>query len=139
MTGELQIRFPNLPAVELVYKHSAAVRMLSEFLNQEFRKTQYYTRAHPCQCESRSSAVYKIVDHELEEWWQRELVQLPKKTRRLKAAMMIYGAWGIWKARNQCIFEHKRTTPAEVLQEIKMEVNCRKLACGGPVLPSDNV
>jgi hypothetical protein len=53
VTGELQIRFPNFLAVELVHKHSAAVRMLSEILNQELRKTKNYTRARPCQCESR--------------------------------------------------------------------------------------
>ena len=65
------------------------------------------------------------------EWWQKELAQLPKKVRRLKAAMMIYGAWNIWKARNRFIFDHKLATPGEVLQEIKSEVNCRKSACGG--------
>jgi hypothetical protein len=72
------------------------------------------------------------------DWWQKELVHLSKKARKLKAAMMIYGAWNIWKARNRRVFEQKTLTPAEVMQEIKMEVNCRKLACGGPELSSFN-
>ena len=41
----------------------------------------------------------KIID-----WWQKELAQLPKKTRRTKAAFMMYGAWNIWKERNRRIF-----------------------------------
>ena len=33
------------------------------------------------------------------------------------------------------IFESKGGTSAEVMYEIKMEVDTRKLACGGPELP----
>lgn len=33
---------------------------------------------------------------EVEGWWECGLAQLPKKTRRLKPAIMIYGAWNIW-------------------------------------------
>jgi len=30
------------------------------------------------------------------DWWEKELAQLPNKTRKLKAAMMmIYNAWNI--------------------------------------------
>ena len=73
------------------------------------------------------------------DWWEKELVHLPRKERRLKSAMMIYGAWNIWKARNRRVFDHKSLTPAEVMQEIKTEVNCRKMACGRPEIPSSNV
>ena len=73
------------------------------------------------------------------DWWEKELVHLPRKERRLKSAMMIYGAWNIWKVRNRLVFDHKSLTPAEVLQEIKTEVNCRKMACGRPEIPSSNV
>ena len=73
------------------------------------------------------------------DWWEKELVHFPRKERRLKASMMIYGAWNIWKARNRRVFDHKSLTPAEVMQEIKTEVNCRKMACGRPEIPSSNV
>ncbi|PVH37097.1 hypothetical protein PAHAL_6G245400 [Panicum hallii] len=72
---------------------------------------------------------------EIIDWCQKELAQLPKKTRRTKAAFMMYGAWNIWKERNLRIFENKQGTPADVLHEIKMEVEARRLACGGPELP----
>jgi len=75
---------------------------------------------------------------EVADWWERELAQLPKKARRLKAALMIYGAWNIWKARNRRIFEQRTMTPAEVVQGIKEETNCRKMACGSPELTSSN-
>ncbi|PUZ44751.1 hypothetical protein GQ55_8G144700 [Panicum hallii var. hallii] len=69
---------------------------------------------------------------EIVDWWQKELVQLPKKTRKLKAAMMMYCAWNLLKERNRRVFEQKIKNPAEVMQEIKLEVDTRKLACGGP-------
>jgi hypothetical protein len=71
---------------------------------------------------------------EIVDWWQKELVQLPKKTRRLKAAMMMYCAWNLWKERNRRVFGQKVKNPAEVMQEIKLKVDTRKLACGGPEL-----
>ena len=37
---------------------------------------------------------------QLMDWWEKALSQLPKKIRKLKASVMIYGAWNIWKARN---------------------------------------
>ena len=76
---------------------------------------------------------------EVKTWWEKELANLPKKNRRLKAAVMIYGAWNIWKARNKKIFEQKTLTPGEVLQEIKSEMLCRSVACGRPELSSFNV
>lgn len=74
---------------------------------------------------------------EVMEWWE-ELAHLSKKTRRLKAALMIYAAWNIWKARNKMVFEHKLMTSGEVSQEIKAEMQCRALACGKPELSSFN-
>ena len=68
------------------------------------------------------------------DWWEKELYQLPKKVRRLKAALMIYGAWNIWKARNKCVFEQRSSTPAQVVHDIKEEANCRTLAYGSPEL-----
>jgi len=65
-------------------------------------------------------------------WWQKELAHLPKKTRRTKAAFMMYSAWNIWKERNRRVFENKQGSPTDVLHEIKMEVQTRKMACGGP-------
>jgi len=56
-------------------------------------------------------------------------MQLPKKTRKLKAAMMMYCAWNLWKERNRCVFKQKTKNPAEVMHEIKLEVETRKLAC----------
>ena len=71
---------------------------------------------------------------EVVDWWQKELAHLPKKTRKTKAAMMMYGAWNIWKERNRRVFEQTQKTPAEVLHEIKLEVNTKRLACSGPEL-----
>jgi len=57
-----------------------------------------------------------------------------KKTRKIKAAMMMYCAWNLWKERNRRVFEQKIKSPAEEIQEIKHEVHTRKLACLGPEL-----
>ena len=70
-------------------------------------------------------------------WWQQELTGLPKKLRRTKAALLMYTAWNLWKERNQRIFEHNRAIATRVFQEIKAEILIRKLAVGGPVVPSD--
>ena len=50
---------------------------------------------------------------EIVDWWQKELAHLPKKTRRTKAAFMLYCAWNIWKERNRRIFEHNKVQPIE--------------------------
>jgi len=73
------------------------------------------------------------------EWWESELAHLPRKIRRQKAAIMIYAAWNIWKARNHRVFDNKDATPADVMQELKLEMNWRRLACGGDELPYNNV
>jgi len=72
---------------------------------------------------------------EIIDWWEKELAYLPAKKRRLKAALLMYCAWNIWKERNRRVFDQVQKTPAEVMQEIKAEVNTRKLACGGLELP----
>jgi hypothetical protein len=72
---------------------------------------------------------------EIIDWWQKELAHLPSKTRRIKAAMLMCCAWNSWKERNRRVFDQVQKTPAEVMQEIKSEVNTRKLVCGGPELP----
>ena len=77
---------------------------------------------------------WRIVD-----WWEKELKQLPKKIRKLKASVMIYGAWNIWKARNRRVFDHQVLTHVEVFQEVKSEMDCRRLACGGPEISFLNV
>jgi hypothetical protein len=59
---------------------------------------------------------------EIIDWWQKELAQLPPKTRRNKAALLMYCAWNIWKERNRRVFDQVSKTPAEVMQEIKAEV-----------------
>jgi len=46
----------------------------------------------------------------ISDWWEKELVQLSKKARRVKAAVMIYTAWNIWKERNQRVFDQKSIT-----------------------------
>jgi hypothetical protein len=40
----------------------------------------------------------------------------------------------LWKERNRSIFQQTMKTPAEVMQEIKLEINTRKWACSGPEL-----
>ena len=66
---------------------------------------------------------------------KKNLVHLPKKTRKVKAAFMIYTTWNIWKERNRRVFEQKVGSPVEVLHAIKMEINERRMACGKPELP----
>ena len=68
------------------------------------------------------------------DWWQNELAGLPKKQRRVKAALLMYTAWNLWKERNRRIFEHVNSDAVRVMQEIKAEVAVRRLACGGPEL-----
>ncbi|PVH35899.1 hypothetical protein PAHAL_7G302500 [Panicum hallii] len=75
---------------------------------------------------------------EVMDWWEKKLAHLSKKARRLKAALMIHGAWNIWKARNKRVFEKKTMTSLEVMQEIKAEMQCRNMACGRPELSSFN-
>ena len=65
------------------------------------------------------------------DWWQKELAQMPKKTRKTKAAMMMYCAWNLWKESNRRVFDQIAKTPTEVLQEIKLEMSTRSLACSG--------
>ena len=47
---------------------------------------------------------------EIIDWWQKELAQLPRKTRRVKAALMMYCAWNIRKERNCRVFDHRYTS-----------------------------
>jgi hypothetical protein len=75
---------------------------------------------------------------EVMDWWEKELAHLSKKDRRLKAALMIYAGWNIWKARNKKFFEQRTMTPGEVMQEIKAEMHCRAMACGKPEMSSFN-
>ena len=56
------------------------------------------------------------------DWWQRELALLLKKARRLKAAIMIYGARTFGRKKNRRIFEQRQLSPMEVLHKIKVEV-----------------
>ena len=79
------------------------------------------------------------LDEHIMFWWERALGNLPKNIRRIKAAVLIYTAWNIWKARNKVVFDNKRLSPVDVLHEIKMEMAVRTLACGRPELPFANV
>ena len=72
--------------------------------------------------------------HALKKRKEKELANLPNKTRKLKAAMMIYTAWNIWKERNRRVFNQQFGLPIMVIQEIKGEISDRRLACGGPEL-----
>ena len=73
------------------------------------------------------------------DWWEKGLAHIPKKERQLKAALMIYCAWNIWKARNRRVFDNKILSPLDVFQEIKAEMHCRTSACGRPELSLFNV
>ena len=66
----------------------------------------------------------------LEDWWNDSLAGLSKEDRRSKAAILIYSAWNIWKARNRQVFYHTLLTPPQVLLEIKKEIAIRKRARG---------
>lgn len=58
-------------------------------------------------------------DLQILDWWEKELANLPSKTRKLKATMMIYTAWNIWKERNRRVFNQQMGSPVTVIQEIK--------------------
>ncbi|OEL24191.1 hypothetical protein BAE44_0014791 [Dichanthelium oligosanthes] len=72
-------------------------------------------------------------DLEVADWWNQELKNLSKQTRRTKAAFLMYTAWNR-KERNRRIFEDRRMNPMQVEQEIKMEMMIRERACGRPEL-----
>lgn len=71
---------------------------------------------------------------DVEQWWNQELENLSKKTRRAKAAFLMYTAWNLWKERNRRIFEDCRADEVQLEFDIKSEIMLRKLACGGPEL-----
>ena len=48
----------------------------------------------------------------------------------------MYCASNLWKERNRRVFEQTTKNLAEVMQEIKLEVNTRILAVQGPSYPS---
>jgi len=73
------------------------------------------------------------------DWWEKGLAHIPKKERQLKAALMIYCAWNIWKARNRRVFDNKILSLLDVFQEIKAEMHCRISTCGRPELSLFNV
>jgi hypothetical protein len=62
--------------------------------------------------------------------WNTSLAGLPKELRRSKAAILMYTAWNIWKARNHQVFDNLMATPAQVEEEIKWEIALRKRALG---------
>lgn len=67
-----------------------------------------------------------------EQWWNLQLASLPKQRRRIKAAVMMYTAWNVWKARNRKIFYHQHADEVQVLGEIKAEIMLLKWASGSP-------
>ncbi|PUZ49689.1 hypothetical protein GQ55_7G345300 [Panicum hallii var. hallii] len=71
----------------------------------------------------------------MEDWWKMELANLPKQVRRTKAAILMYTAWNICKARNRWIFEGVKMDAVQMENEIKAEITLRRLVCGGPAIP----
>jgi predicted negative regulator of RcsB-dependent stress response len=63
------------------------------------------------------------------------VVSNDKKVRKVKAALLIYVAWNLWKERNRRIFQSYSMQPSQIMQEIKSEVWMRTVACGSPALP----
>ncbi|OEL16666.1 hypothetical protein BAE44_0022315 [Dichanthelium oligosanthes] len=61
----------------------------------------------------------------------QELRALPKQTR-LKAALMMYTAWSVWKEHNRRIFGGKMEQPVCIVAMIKEEIALRRQACGSP-------
>jgi len=55
-----------------------------------------------------------------------------KKDKKNKGSIHDVQRLNIWKERKRRVFENKQGSPTDVLHEIKMEVQTRKMACGGP-------
>ncbi|PVH38494.1 hypothetical protein PAHAL_5G271700 [Panicum hallii] len=66
----------------------------------------------------------------VEAWWRSSQRGLPNKLRRLKAAVLMYTTWNIWKKRNRRIFEHRSCQPTQAFELIKEEMELRKKPAG---------
>jgi hypothetical protein len=75
-----------------------------------------------------------VQEQDVENWWNKQLDTLLKQRRRTKAALLMYTAWNIWKARNSAVFDNQRLDEMQVESENKAEIMFRRLACGGPVV-----
>ncbi|OEL28732.1 hypothetical protein BAE44_0010249, partial [Dichanthelium oligosanthes] len=63
----------------------------------------------------------------VDRWWMSALTALPKQARRLKASILIYTVWTLWKERNRRTFEGKSARPQQVVVFIEEETALRKL------------
>ncbi|OEL32910.1 hypothetical protein BAE44_0006069, partial [Dichanthelium oligosanthes] len=52
----------------------------------------------------------------------------------LKASVLMYKVWNLWKERNRRVFEGKSAQPQQVVVFIKEEMALRRQACGSPVI-----
>ena len=72
---------------------------------------------------------------QIEGWWRNSLMHLPKKERRVAAALLMYTVWNIWKERNRRIFEGASLPATRVVALIKEEIGLRQSATGVPSVP----
>lgn len=70
-----------------------------------------------------------------EEWWNNNnnMMDIPADQKCIKAAVILYMIWSIWKERKRGISEQKQSYKTHVLLLIK-EMSLQNMACGEPAV-----
>jgi hypothetical protein len=68
------------------------------------------------------------------QWWNDAATSKPKDLRPRRISIMMYTVWHLWKEHNRRVFDGKSTSPRQIMNLIKEELQLRLQACGGHAL-----